>query len=127
LRGKTTIRESAAILSNSMVFVGLVGFLMHLARAVECRSVIVYGGREAPWQSGYSSNENLYTPMHCSPCWLWNRCDYDRECMNLISVEDVTAATERQVARAGQPLVVDSDDLDEEVQPVGAFRLAARP
>ena len=32
LRGQTSIRQSAAILANSLVFVGLVGFLMHLAR-----------------------------------------------------------------------------------------------
>ena len=45
LRGKTGLREAAAILSNSLVFIGQVGFLMHLARAVDCRSVIVYGGQ----------------------------------------------------------------------------------
>ena len=49
LRGKTTTRETAAILSASHLFVGLVGGLMHMARAVECRSVIIYGGgREHP-------------------------------------------------------------------------------
>ncbi len=36
LRGKTTVRQSAAILANSFVFIGLAGFLMHLARAVDC-------------------------------------------------------------------------------------------
>jgi ADP-heptose:LPS heptosyltransferase len=53
MRGKTTLRQSAAILANSLVFVGLEGFLMHLARAVDCRSVIIYGGRIKPTQIGY--------------------------------------------------------------------------
>lgn len=77
-------RRSAAILSRSACFVGLVGFLMHLARAVDCRSVIVFGGREAPWQSGYPENANLYTEVSCAPCWLWNRCDYERKCLTAI-------------------------------------------
>jgi ADP-heptose:LPS heptosyltransferase len=66
LRGKTSLRETAAVLAGSLAFVGQVGFLMHLARAVDCRSVIVYGGRETPAQSGTPCNENLYSrsPAH---------------------------------------------------------------
>ena len=52
LRGKTSLRQSAAILSQALVFIGLVGGLMHLSRAVDCRSVIVYGGRELPASIG---------------------------------------------------------------------------
>jgi len=65
LRGATTFRESAAILHHTRLYVGTVGFLMHLAKAVECPSVIVFGGREAPWQSGYicNFNPNLRDPV----------------------------------------------------------------
>jgi hypothetical protein len=107
LRGKTSLRESAAILSQSLLLVGQVGFLMHLARGVDCRSVIVYGGREHPYQSGYICNENLYTPLHCSPCWLQNTCAYDRLCMKEISAEQVVEAIKKQVAQAGTPLATD--------------------
>src|SRR5207245_158600 len=69
LRGKTTIRQAAAVLHNSASFVGLVGFLMHLAKAAGTRSVIVYGGREQPSQSGYSENVNVYTDLACAPWW----------------------------------------------------------
>lgn len=107
LRGKTTLRETAAILSQSQLFVGLVGFQMHLARAVDCRAVIVYGGREDPAISGYNCNENLYAPVPCAPCWLWNRCDYDHRCMRAIEADDVVAAIEQQAARFGEPLLVE--------------------
>src|SRR5205823_6495421 len=80
LRG-TSVRQLAAILSASRLFIGLAGGLTHLARAVECRSVIVYGGREHPSQSGYSANENLYWSGPCAPCWQRNDCSYDRVCM----------------------------------------------
>lgn len=108
LRGKTSVRQTAAILSRSLLFVGQIGFLMHLARAVDCRSVIVYGGREMPYQSGYVCNENLYTPLTCSPCWKENACDFDRECLQRIQPEHVLAAIERQFARAGEPLALAS-------------------
>jgi hypothetical protein len=107
LRGKTTVRESAAILSASRLFVGLVSGLMHLARAVECRSVIVYGGREHPSQSGYSANENVHWSGPCAPCWQRNACDYERMCMSEISPEQVIAAVRRQAGRYGTPLTVE--------------------
>jgi hypothetical protein len=112
LRGKTTLRESAAILASSCVFIGLVGFLMHLARAVDCRSVIVYGGREAPSVSGYEANENIVGRTVCSPCWQRNKCDYDRECMRMIREEDVIAAVQRQMTREGFPLEVGRTSLE---------------
>ena len=101
LRGKTSLRESAAILANSFVFIGLVGFLMHLARAVDCRSVIVYGGREKPAQTGYVANKNLYTQVRCAPCWLRNPCDYDHKCMDAITSQQVVAAAAEQISKYG--------------------------
>lgn len=107
LRGRLSIRETAALLAGALVFVGLVGFPMHLARSVNCRSVIVYGGREHPSQTGYSCNENLCTLLRCAPCWLHDSCDYDRRCMREIRSESVIEAVLRQVSRANQPLEVD--------------------
>lgn len=111
LRGATGIRETAAILSVSRLFVGNVGFLMHLARAVDCPAVIIYGGREAPWQSGYDCNTNLYSPVPCAPCWLWNRCDYERKCMNVISILDVVNAIQEQIGKARAPLAVSTTTI----------------
>ena len=108
LRGMTSIRKTASILHHSRLYVGNVGFLMHLARAMECPSVIIYGGREAPWQSGYTCNKNLYTPLHCSPCWRWNTCDFDRKCMSAITVGDAMSAVREMVAMPRNPLKVDT-------------------
>jgi hypothetical protein len=111
LCGKKSIRESAAVLKNSLCFVGTVGFLMHLARAVDCRSVIIYGGRETPSQSGYIANENLYSAVPCSPCWLINRCDFDRKCLKMIEADAVIAALETQLSRHGTPLPIERASL----------------
>ena len=95
MRGKTSIRETAALLCNSLFFVGLVGFLMHLARSVECRSVIIYGGRESPDQTGYTENINLYSAVDCAPCWYWSKCDFNKKCMDIITEEHLEAAIKK--------------------------------
>jgi ADP-heptose:LPS heptosyltransferase len=106
LRGKTSIRESAAILANSILFVGLVGFLMHLARAVECRSVVVYGGRELPEQTGYVCNTNIVGRADCSPCWRYDDCPGGRDCMKQITVDQVVEAVYHRIAEPHLGLAV---------------------
>jgi hypothetical protein len=113
LSGKTTIRQSGSILHNARLYVGTVGFLMHVARAVECPSVIVYGGREAPWQSGYVSNLNIYSELPCAPCWQADTCDYNRKCMNEISVERVVSGIRRMMTRSRNPLAVEEVQITE--------------
>jgi hypothetical protein len=108
LCGKTTIRQSAAILYHARLYVGTVGFLMHLARAVECPSVIIFGGREAPWQSGYVCNFNIYSEMPCAPCWRSNTCDFSRQCMSNISADDVVSAIRQMLDRPRSPLAVET-------------------
>jgi hypothetical protein len=112
LRGQTTIRDAAALLDSARLYIGTVGFLMHLARAVDCPSVIIYGGREAPWQSGYICNVNLYSAVPCAPCWQWNRCDFDRRCMKEITVNEVVAAVRELARRPRSPLPVETVDIE---------------
>ena len=111
LRG-SSISESASYLANATFFLGQVGFLMHLARAVNTRSVIIYGGREKSWQSGYPCNENIETNPVCSPCWQNNHCDYDRKCLKEITVKDVLVAIERVEKRLPEKLETEVVVLD---------------
>jgi ADP-heptose:LPS heptosyltransferase len=89
LRGKTTLRQTAGIISQSDALIGTSGFLAHLARAVDCRSVIIYGGREHSYQSGYTCNENIDSYVECAPCWRWNGCEFNRKCMTMIEPNQV--------------------------------------
>lgn len=107
LRGRTTLRESAALVAASRAVVCQEGFLMHLARAVEVRAVVIYGGAPHPAISGYSANENLFRSLPCAPCWQTHRCDYSRRCMTEITATDVVAALLRVDALHSQPLPVD--------------------
>ena len=111
-----SISDSATLLANARFFVGQVGFLMHLARAVDTRSVIIYGGREKAWQSGYPCNENIESSPSCSPCWQNNQCDYQRKCMSDISTQDLLKGVNRLEARLSQELEVDTAFLSDHYQ-----------
>lgn len=108
LRGKTDLRQAAAVLQRAACFVGEVGGLMHLARAVDCPSVVIFGGREAPRQSGYAANINLVGPVPCSPCWIIKHCPHEMACMEVIQPAAVFAAVkDLLVRRSGRPLIVE--------------------
>jgi hypothetical protein len=108
LRGRTSLRESAGVVAASRAVVCQEGFLMHLARAVDVRAVVVYGGALDPAITGYRANENLFSAVPCAPCWRRNRCDFEHRCMTGIGVADVVAALDRAAARPGAPLPVDT-------------------
>jgi hypothetical protein len=102
LRGRTTLREAAAILSASAAFVGLEGFLTHLARAVDCPSVVVMGGRVRPETVGYACNRNLFGAVECAPCGLRDGCPFNLKCMAILPPALVVEAA-LSIARAQVP------------------------
>lgn len=86
------VRETAAAIQNSLLFVGLEGGLMHLARAVGKRAAVIYGGLLRPAITGYDENLNVYNAVECSPCfhsdYRHERCE-SMACMKGISPETV--------------------------------------
>jgi ADP-heptose:LPS heptosyltransferase len=91
------------VLSVCRLFVGLEGLLMHLARAVHCRSVIVFGGREAPANAGYLQNVNITRTPPCSPCWRFSACDFGRQCLRDIRPAEVVRHARSLLARRPSP------------------------
>ncbi|MGD8628895.1 MAG: glycosyltransferase family 9 protein, partial [bacterium] len=93
------VRRSAAVLKNSLFFVGLVGGLMHLARAVGVRSAIIYGGYEHPEITEYPGNLSFYNDVDCSPCYdsqkAQQSCD-TMKCMAGIDPREVHDAIRRE-------------------------------
>lgn len=112
LRGRTTLRQTAAILHASNGVVCNEGFLMHLARAVDRRAVVIYGGRILVSHSGYSANINLSTCLPCSPCGQDVECAFDRHCLTTISVESVAEKILEMEAARDVPLAVDQAVID---------------
>jgi len=72
-----SIRATAAVIRNSILFIGLEGGLMHLAKSVGRASAIIYGGYIRPEISGYTDNLNINRSVHCSPCYSSERASSD--------------------------------------------------
>lgn len=91
LRGKTSLEDAARLIAESACFIGLESGLMHVAAAAETPSVIVYGGRTAPAQTGYPFHRNVTRQPSCAGCALNEECPNGMLCMD-ISPEEVAEA-----------------------------------
>jgi hypothetical protein len=89
LRGKTTLRQGAAILANVQLFIGLEGGLVHMARAVGTTSVVIYTGYTTPEETGYPENINLRSSTAGASCWSRVPCQHCQESADAIQVQDV--------------------------------------
>ena len=65
---KAEIRDLAGALSECDAFVTQEGGLMHVARAVNTPSIVIFGGTLLPEHSGYDRMTNLFNKPECSPC-----------------------------------------------------------
>jgi ADP-heptose:LPS heptosyltransferase len=89
LAGKTSLRDLFGIFRHARAAFGPDSGPMHIAAAVGCRVVSLWGAtsaaRSAPWQS-----EELVIEGHadCSPCYR-KSCPIGRQCMQTIAVERV--------------------------------------
>jgi ADP-heptose:LPS heptosyltransferase len=115
--GKISIREAGLFLKNARLFVGLEGALMHMARAVDCPSVIVWGGRLKPHQIGYPCFENVTADLECSPCWLPNTCPHDLACMKEIKSTQVIEACKKIISHKDIELPIDKIEIVESISP----------
>jgi ADP-heptose:LPS heptosyltransferase len=91
------VRENAAAIRNSLFFIGLEGGLMHLAKAVGKRAVIIYGGLLKPEITGYAGNLNVYNAVACSPCF---HSDYRHEpCKSMECMEGIRPEAVHEMIR----------------------------
>lgn len=83
------IRETASIIKNSICFIGLEGGLMHLAKAVDKDSIIIYGGFINPEISIYENNINVINLVECSPCFTSEKPL--SKCETMLCMEGITS------------------------------------
>ncbi len=70
--GKCTMRESAALLSHSSMFVGPDSLLMHIANGLDIKSIIIFGNARPVNCLGYSNNINLIGADAKGGSWTHN-------------------------------------------------------
>jgi len=112
-RGAFPLRQVAATLYNSDLFVGGIGALMHLARGVKCRGIITYSLAEPPGAVSYPCNSNLLAAEGCSACQenMINPDNEDEECLDNFScirgikTAEVCSAIETAMREPGASLI----------------------
>lgn len=77
LNGQTSLEQTALILKNSLCHIDTEGGLVHLARAVHTRSVVMFGPTPVG-MFGYPQNINL-EPKGCRECF-WTTSSWVLEC-----------------------------------------------
>lgn len=77
LRGRTTLGQAAVILKSAVCHVGIEGGLVHLARALDVKSVVAFGPTSSTFL-GYPQNTNLVA-SDCNSCW-WTTEDWHTHC-----------------------------------------------
>ena len=95
LVGKTTLRDLIAILAECAVAFGPDSGPMHIAAAVGCPIVSLWGStapeRSAPW--GFADFA-IRGEIPCHPCYL-RRCPIGGECMRRIAPQTVVETVRR--------------------------------
>lgn len=93
MRGKNTLRTIAAILANVALLVGPEGGLVHVARSVDAKAVVIYTGYTGPEETGYAENVNLRDPNAGEGCWRREKCEECIASARAVNSEQVIEAT----------------------------------
>jgi lipopolysaccharide heptosyltransferase II len=98
-----TLPEITALAAKAKVFVGNDSGIAHIAAAVKTPSVVIFGSSNVthwrPWTD--APNEVVTENLPCAPCAGYKCAEFDEpQCVRRITVERVTAALERVLAKS---------------------------
>lgn len=104
LCGRLTPRESAAVLEDAQLFLGVDSGPMHLAATMNVPCVIVFAARTRPriWFPWGDRHEILYHQTDCWNCDLETCTVQKKKCLTAISPAAVLAAARRILAKQGE-------------------------
>lgn len=93
---KNTVRHFGALLDRCDVVVTGDTLAMHLALALQKRTVVLFGPTSAAEIELYGLGEKVIPDMGCLSCYK-TACDFAPNCMDLISVDMVERAVRQQI------------------------------
>jgi heptosyltransferase-3 len=90
-------RESAAVIQQADIFLGVDSGPMHLAASVGTLCVSIFSARNLPgiWFPFGSAHENIFRKTECFGCNLGVCTIEKKKCILSISVDEVVAAARR--------------------------------
>lgn len=100
LCGTVTSRESAAVLQAAQVFIGHDSGPMHLAAAVGTKCAAIFSARNPPgiWFPHGDAHRIFYKKTECFGCGLRTCVEFDKKCIAMVSVDEVSAAVQSMVS-----------------------------
>jgi len=91
--GKTELRQLAAIAKRCAVFVSGDSGPIHIATAVGTPVVALFGPSDPNKTGPYTEKKVvIWKKPECSPCSYFGQCDFDKICMEQITVNEVLNA-----------------------------------
>jgi ADP-heptose:LPS heptosyltransferase len=103
-----SVRHFAALLSNCTVALSGDTLAMHVALAVGCRVVTLFGPTSNAEIELFGRGEKVVPQLDCLVCYK-QECDFSPNCMDMISVDVVREAVLRQLhaAKRQTPMALD--------------------
>lgn len=98
LVGQTSLGQTAALIADSRLLVGVDTGLTHLGIAFDKPTVALFGSTRPYLQPGSDRAEVLYRALHCSPCHRRPSCNGRFDCMRQHRAETVAAVAQRLLA-----------------------------
>ena len=96
LAGRTTIKQFAAIVRKSALFVGSDGGAMHIASAVKTPVVALFGpSNPLEWGPRGGPSDVIYMGLDCRSCFHPTCHRGESNCMKLITVDAVYSSAQR--------------------------------
>ncbi len=106
LAGRMTLSQTAAVLNRAVALVGGDSGVLHLAVAVGCPTVALFGpGSTLKWAPRGSQHRVVSLGLKCSPCTLFGHippCPHGGRCVKDIPVEMVWKQLEELLDCAGE-------------------------
>lgn len=101
MAGRTTIKQFAAIVKKSALFVGNDSGAMHVATAIGTPVVALFGpSNPAEWGPRGGAAEVIYKEVDCRACFHPTCLRGEQNCMQLITIDEVIMAAARLLGRA---------------------------
>lgn len=101
--GKTTLLESAALVSGAQLVIGVDTGLTHMGWAFSVPTVALFGSTCPYRELEGLQGEVLYLDMACSPCRRKPTCGGSFACLGNISANEVIAAAKRYYSTSTSP------------------------